>query len=180
MLHIVVPERETFDETTSTFHTTKETKLTLEHSLVSISKWESKWEKPFLSSKDKTKDELLDYIRCMTLTQNVDPYVYYGLSQQNLDDVVTYINSKMTATTFIEDERRPKNREIITSELIYYWMFSFNIPIECQKWHINRLLTLINVCNEKNKPPRKMSRQEILARNSRLNQQRRSKYHTRG
>lgn len=180
MLHIVVPERETFDETTSTFHMTKETKLTLEHSLVSISKWESKWEKPFLSSKDKTKDELLDYIRCMTLTQNVDPYVYYGLSQQNLDDVVTYINSKMTATTFIEDERRPKNREIITSELIYYWMFSFNIPIECQKWHINRLLTLINVCNEKNKPPRKMSRQEILARNSRLNQQRRAKYHTRG
>lgn len=180
MIQIVVPANETFDEATSTFHTTKETTLTLEHSLVSISKWEAKWEKPFLSSNDKTKEELLDYIRCMTLTQNVDPYIYYNMTSKNFDDVVNYINAKMTATTFAEDPNRPKNREIITSELIYFWMFSFNIPIECQKWHINRLLTLINVCNEKNKPPKKMSDREIMARNNRLNQQRKAKYHTRG
>lgn len=172
MLSIVVPEREYYDEDKNEFIHSKETTLQLEHSLVSLSKWESKWNKPFLSSKDKTDEEILDYIRCMTITQNVDPSVYLRLSKQNVEQIVNYINLPMTATTF-SDRENGKKREIITAEIVYYWMISLNVPFECQKWHLNRLLTLIKVCSIKNTPPKKMSKNEILNRNRALNASRR-------
>lgn len=172
MLSIVVPEREYYDEDKNEFIHSKETTLQLEHSLVSLSKWESKWNKPFLSSKDKTDEEILDYIRCMTITQNVDPSVYLRLSKQNVEQIVNYINLPMTATTF-SDRENGKKGEIITAEIVYYWMISLNVPFECQKWHLNRLLTLIKVCSIKNTPPKKMSKNEILNRNRALNASRR-------
>lgn len=172
MLSIVVPEREYYDEDKNEFIHSKETTLQLEHSLVSLSKWESKWNKPFLSSKDKTDEEILDYIRCMTITQNVDPSVYLRLSKKNVEQIVNYINLPMTATTF-SDRENGKKGEIITAEIVYYWMISLNVPFECQKWHLNRLLTLIKVCSIKNTPPKKMSKSEILSRNRALNASRR-------
>lgn len=180
MLKITIPAREMFDERTSSFITTKEQTLQLEHSLVSLSKWESKWCKPFLDPKqDKTLVETIDYIKCMTITQNVDPDVYNGLTQSNIDKINEYISAPMTATTFYEQKTGGK-KETITSELIYYWMISFNIPMECQKWHLNRLLTLIRVCSIKNTPPKKMSRRETANRYASLNAARRSKYNTTG
>ena len=129
MLSIVVPEREYYDEDKNEFIHSKETTLQLEHSLVSLSKWESKWNKPFLSSKDKTDEEILDYIRCMTITQNVDPSVYLRLSKKNVEQIVNYINLPMTATTF-SDRENGKKGEIITAEIVYYWMISLNVPFE--------------------------------------------------
>ena len=145
MLTIVIPEREYYDERKNEFIHTKEYEIQLEHSLVSISKWEARHNKPFLDKKEKTTEETLDYIKCMTITQNVPDKAYLGLSQKNIKDIKKYIDSPMTATTFSNVGNRGPSREIITSELIYYWMISLNIPMECQKWHINRLLTLIRV-----------------------------------
>lgn len=178
MLEIIVPGREFFDEDKNEFVITKSTKLTLEHSLISLSKWESKWEKPFLSS-DKTVPETIDYIRCMTLTQNVDPLVYNSLNNENIQDVVKYIEAPMTATK-VKAQKHARNSETVTAELIYYWMIALNIPFECQKWHLNKLLTLIEVCSIKNQPQKKMSRSEILRSNRELNAARRAKYKTKG
>ena len=154
----------------------------MEHSLVSLSKWESRWHKPFLSSKNKTKtqEEILDYIRCMTLTQNVDPNVYYNLSRENCEKIQAYIDDPMTATTFNEINKPKTNSEIITSELIYYWMIAYNVPVEFEKWHLNRLLTLIKVCSIKNAPPKKMSKREIMNRNAALNASRRKAHNSKG
>ena len=127
-----------------------------------------------------TNEETIDYIKCMTLTQNVDPTVYEHLTQQNIDDVVQYINAPMTATTFSKDENRKINNEIVTAELIYYWMIASQITFECQKWHINRLITLIRVCNIKNQPPKKRSKRDIMQSNAALNAARRAKMHSRG
>lgn len=179
MLQIIVPGSEQWDEINQEFITTKDQILLLEHSLVSLSKWESKWNKAFLSDKSKTTEEILDYIRCMTITQNVDPNVYKCLTKKNIEDITNYINSPMTATV-INNKNKKTSREIITSELIYYWMISLNIPFECQKWHINRLLTLIEVCNIKNTPPKSMSKSEIMSRNAAINAARRKKYNTKG
>ena len=179
MLQIVVPERELWDEEKEEFVYVKKHKLQLEHSLVSISKWESKWHIPFLDGKDKTIEQIIDYVRCMTITQNVKPEVYNRLTEDNLKAINDYIENPMTATTFSDINQRP-SREIITSEIIYYWMVSFNIPFECQKWHLNKLLTLIKVCNIKNSPPKKMSRQEILSRNRALNEARKKNLNTMG
>lgn len=180
MLEIIVPGREMFDEKTNQFITTKSTKLTLEHSLISLSKWESKYEKPFLSS-EKDSFEVIDYIRCMTLTQNVDPSVYYSLTEENIKDVTKYIESKMTATVINNREKgRGPRGEIITAEIIYYWMVTLQIPFETQKWHLNKLLTLIEVCSIKNQPQKNMSRNELLRHNRELNAARRAKYKTRG
>lgn len=180
MLQITVPATELFDEDTNTFINVKETCLKLEHSLLSISKWESRWCKPFLA-KDKedkrTPKEMLDYIRCMTLNTNVPENVYNALTPSNMKAISNYINHPMTATTVVD--RGKGSREIITSELIYYWMISYNIPFECEKWHINRLLMLIKVCNAKNNP-KKMSRAEVIAHNRALNAKRRKALHTRG
>lgn len=180
MLQITIPDDEWFDESTFEFFQVKGQTLRLEHSLVSLSKWESRWEKPFLTKEPKTQAETQDYIRCMTLTQNVDPAVYNNLTQQNLDEVTKYIEAPMTATTFSDDKSNKHNSEVVTAELIYYWMIALNIPLECQKWHLNRLLTLIKVCNIKNTTPRKRSKREIMSRNSALNAARRQKLNTKG
>lgn len=179
MLKITIPEREMFDETTQEFIKTKEYTLQLEHSLVSLSKWEAKWRVPFLSKEKKTIEQTIDYVRCMTITQNIDPVVYNGLTNENLDAINKYIEDPMTATTFSK-RSIGSSGEIVTSELIYYWMIALNIPMECQRWHLNRLLTLVKVCNIKNEPGKKMSRNEIMNRNSALNAARRKAMHSKG
>lgn len=179
MLEITIPGLEYFNEETNEFTYYNDVTIELEHSLVSISKWESNWCKPFLDGKDKTMEEIIDYVKCMTITDKVDDDAYNRLTESNLIAINDYIGRPMTATTFRE-EKKPGGREIITSEIIYYWMVSYNIPFECQYWHLNRLLTLVKVCNVKNNPPKKMSQQEILARNKALNDARRKQYGTRG
>lgn len=180
MLKIIVPESEQFNETLGEFIRTKEQHLQLEHSLVSLSKWESKWCKPFLTKGDKTVLETMDYVICMTLTQNVPPHIYNALTKDNIDAVSRYIDAPMTATTF-SDPKKTINREVITAEIIYYWMIALNIPFECQKWHLNRLLTLINVCNLKNQPPnKKVSQKELMSRNAALNAARKQALNTKG
>jgi len=180
MLQITIPAVELWDERKQEFITTKEQTLQLEHSLVSISKWESKWCKPFLSKQEKTFEETLDYIKCMTITPNVDPEVYNYLTNENIEEINNYINAPMTATYFSDDKTVKPSREQITAELIYYWMIALNIPFECQYWHLNRLLTLIKVCNIKNQPPKKMSKKEIMRRNAALNAARRKRLNTKG
>ena len=181
MLQIVVPGKEMINEDTYEFISTKETVLRLEHSLVSISKWESKWKKPFLDNKTKkTYEESIDYIRCMTLNQNIDPLIYYNLTADNFKKINEYIDSERTATWFREDSVKKPNFEIVTSELIYYWMTAHNIPFECQKWHLSRLLTLIRICNIKNSSEKKMSKAATLSRNRSLNAARRKAMHTKG
>lgn len=182
MLKIVVPARELWDERTQEFINIKEQPLTLEHSLVSLSKWESKWCKPFLTKQEKTREEIIDYVRCMTLTEDIDPIIYEYLSEGNVKQINSYIDAPMTATWFSEDDKK-KSRgsgEQITSELIYYWMVALNIPFECQYWHLNRLITLIRVCEVKNQKPKKMSRRELMSRNASLNAARKQKLNTKG
>ncbi len=141
MLKVVVPASEQFDDATGCFINTKKQVLQLEHSLVSLYKWESKHCKPFLSREPKTTEESIDYIRCMTITQNVDPNVYHAVTKDIIDQVNAYIDAPMTATTFPKETGRSANRDIITAEIIYHWMIVHHIPFECQKWHLNRLLT---------------------------------------
>lgn len=174
MLTITVKAAEMFDANSNRFLVNaKDQTLTLEHSLVSISKWESKWHKPFLSDKTKTSEESIDYIKCMTITQNVDPIIYKFLSKDNFEKINAYIEDPMTASWVNETSGKKGRGEVITSELIYYWMIALNIPVEFQKWHLNRLLMLIKVCNAKNQPPKKMSKGEIMRRNRSLNAARR-------
>jgi hypothetical protein len=181
MLQIVIPATEGWDEEKQEFVTLeKEQTLQLEHSLVSISKWESKWCKSFLHTKVKTEEEVLDYIKCMTLTQNVKPETYNRLTAENINQINEYIEAPMTATYFSEEKGGKANRECVTSELIYYWMIALNIPIKFEKWHLNRLLTQIRVCNIKNQPPKKMSRAEIMARNAELNAKRKQQFNSKG
>lgn len=179
MLEITVPGIELYDENTNEFIYHEDKRIQLEHSLVSISKWESTWCKPFLSGKDKTAEEVLDYVKCMTITEGITDDIYSRLTQDNFTMINDYIGKPMTATTFPAEQNKA-SREIITSEIIYYWMVSFNIPFECQYWHLNRLLTLVRVCNVKNNPPKKMSRNEVLNRNKALNEARRKQFNTRG
>ena len=180
MLKITIPAIELYDETTEEFVFSKEQLLTLEHSLVSLSKWESNWNVPFLNKNEKTVEQTKDYIKCMTITQNVDDNVYKYLTNENINQVKAYIELDMTATKFSNDKNNTTNREIITAEIIYYWMIALNIPWDCQKWHLNRLLTLINVCSLKNNPPKKMSKQELASRNSQLNASRKKQLNSKG
>ena len=181
MLRLTSPAYEIWDEINNNFIQRKEQTLQLEHSLVSLSKWESKWCKPFLSDKGLTNEETIDYIRCMTLTQSVPPDTYSRLTPEHINQVIEYINAPMTATTINERQEHGRiNREIVTAELIYYWMIALNINFECRKWHLNQLLTLIKVCNIKNSPPKKMGKGEIMRRNAALNAARRQKLNTKG
>ena len=180
MIRITVPDSEIYDESTEEFITIKGQTLQLEHSLVSLSKWESKWCKSFFSKKEKTLEETIDYIKCMTITPNVDPLIYNFLSTENINAINEYIEAPMTATVFYEDKNGKSSNETVTSELIYYWMIALNIPFECQKWHLNRLLTLVRVCNIKNSPPKKMNQRELMSRNAALNAARRKKMNTKG
>lgn len=179
MLTIEIPATEIYNPLTNTFYEIKPQKLVLEHSLVSISKWEAKWKKAFLTEKERTKEELVDYIRCMTLTQNVEPIVYYGLTEKNFREVQDYMDDPMTATTFRKEPSSP-NREIFTSELIYFLMITYKIPPEFQKWHINRLLTLIEVCDRKSRPAKKMSKNDTIRSYKELNEARRKATNSRG
>lgn len=180
MLRITIPATELWDENKEEFINTKEQTLQLEHSLVSLSKWESKWNKPFLSKDTKTEEEELDYIKCMTITQNVDPNVYKFIPLNVREEIKEYINAPMTATWFSEDKNTKSSSEQITSELIYYWMVAQNIPFECEKWHLNRLITLIKICNIKSQPPKKMGKKTIMSRNAALNAARRKQLNTKG
>lgn len=180
MLEITVPGGELFNQRTEEFESSEDFVLQLEHSLLSLSKWESIYEKPFLASTQKSDAEVLGYVRCMVITPDVPPDVYLRLSQDNLSAINTYISRKMTATWFNEQTKNAKGGETITAELIYYWMVSLNIPFECQSWHLNRLLTLIKVCTHKNSPAKKLSRREIAERQRALNEQRKAQLGTRG
>ena len=180
MLTITVPGFDYIDEKTNEFGHVKTTTLQLEHSLVSLSKWERKWHIPFLGRDQKTNEQCLDYVRCMTITQNVDPNVYYGITPELFKKINDYIEDPMTATWFGKDKQGTPNREVVTAELIYYWMIALEIPFECQKWHLNSLLTLIRVCNAKNAPSKKQSRSDILAQNRALNAARKRKLNSRG
>ena len=179
MLRIVIPGQEFWDEEKQEFINTKEQVLQLEHSLISLSKWEAKWCKVFLSKQEKTAEETIDYIKCMTITPNVDPEVYTRLTKENIKEIEDYIEAPMTATYFSSNDNK-QSREQATYELIYYWMIALTIPFECEKWHLNRLLTLIKVCNIKNQPPKKMGKREIMSRNAALNAARRKQLNTKG
>ena len=164
------------------FVSTSEITLTLEHSLISVSKWESKWKKPFLAPDSKSNEELRDYIRCMTISPaNVDSMVYGTMPITIVNEIYEYVNDSMTATRVVSNKKgRHQTPEQPTSELIYYWMIQCGIPFECQKWHLSRLLKLIEVCNAKSEPPQKMSRSSILKQNAALNAARRKKYNSKG
>lgn len=180
MLKVTIPDIELFDDAKQEFVSFNGTTLQLEHSLVSLSKWESKWLKPFLAKEKKTSEETIDYIRCMTITQNVKDEIYEHIPGNVIDEVSKYIEAEMTATTF-NNLDKTINRETITAEIIYYWMIALNIPLDpCQKWHLNRLLTLINVCNIKNSPPKKMNRKEEASRRAALNAARKKQLNTKG
>ena len=181
MLQIKVPlTSEGWDEEKQEFVEPTYKILQLEHSLISLSKWESKWCKPFFSKEKKTGEQVVDYIKFMTITKNVDDEIYDKLSNENIEEINNYIEAPMTATTFSKEQTGKFSKEIITNEIIYYWMIALNIPFECQKWHVNHLLTLIRVCNVKNQPGKKMSKSEILSRNAALNAARRQQLNTRG
>lgn len=173
MLTIVVPGREYYDEANEKFIRTKDQTLDLEHSLVSISKWESKWHKPFLSSIKKTDTESLDYFRFMTVTRNVDPIIYDSFTDEIISTINKYIENPMSATIFTGGPKKKHKQEVTTSETIYYWLIALQIPFDCEKWHLNRLLALVDMCNIKNSPQKKMSRSEVFAQNKSINDARR-------
>jgi hypothetical protein len=180
MLELVIHEAEYWDEKIEEFIRPADRLIHLEHSLVSISKWESKWCKPFIGKTEKTSAQIYDYIRCMTLTKNVPDYIYLGLTKSEIQKITEYIDAPMTATWFNTQQENKRSTEVITSEIIYYWMIVQNIPIECQKWHLNRLLTLIKVCELKSKPPKKMGRREMLAQREALNEARLAQFKRKG
>lgn len=180
MLSIIIPDLELWDEQKEEFVYKKGMTIQLEHSLVSLSKWESKYCRPFLNKEEKTREQIIEYIKCMTVTQNVKPELYGQLSEENIREIEAYIDSPMTATTFSQEFGKKTNGEQVTAELIYYWMVAMNIPFECQRWHLNRLMTLIRVCSIKNKPPKKRNTRDIMRRNAAMNAARRKQYNTRG
>ena len=182
MLVKTIPATEGWDEINSMFISTPAVTLTLEHSLISVSIWESKWKKAFLSKQQKTEQETRDYIRCMTISpNNVDPSVYLTMPSNIVAEIYDYVNDNLTATHVNTNAKSKKqSTEQPTSELIYYWMMQCGIPFECEKWHLSRLLMLIEVCSAKSEPPKKMSQSSILKQNAALNAARRKKYHTKG
>jgi hypothetical protein len=177
VLTINIPGEEYFDESlgdNGEFVTPTGMTIELEHSLVSLSKWEAQWEKPFLIDTEKSVDETFSYIHAMVLTPEVTLKDVKTFPQETIAVIDEYINRKMTATWFSNAEPSKKSSETITSELIYYWMIALQVPIECETWHLNRLITLIRVCNQKNSPPKKMSREEVLRRQREQNAARRA------
>lgn len=189
MLKIRIPGKEYWDAEKAEFITVPSVELALEHSLLSLSKWESKWHVPFFSEREKmTVEQIQDYVRCMTLTKGVPDEAYTRLTKENCTAIYTYINDPMTATWFHEDEETDQNgprsgkrsTSVTTSEVLYYDMVELGIPFECEKWHLNRLMTLIRVCNEKHKPPKKVPKNERLARRRALNAKRRKEWGMKG
>lgn len=180
MLKLNVIGQEFYDETTETFESVGDFDLELEHSLLAVSKWERKYQKPFLSSEKKTLEETFYYIEAMIVTPNYPKDILSRLSQTDIDRVNAYVESSESATTFGVMPERKGRGEVITSELIYYWMVAFTIPFECETWHLNRLFSLIRICNIKNSPPKKMSRNELAMRNREINAARRAQLGTKG
>jgi len=180
MLTITIPAVDHFDEIKNEFISSDEITLHLEHSLVSLSKWESVWNKPFLGPEDKSTEEAIGYVKAMTLTPDVPPSVYDRLTTEHFEQVSNYINEKMSATWFNERQSPRGRREIITSEVIYYWMIEANIPNEYETWHLNRLFTLIKVINNKRAPAKKMTPQQAAAERRALNEQRKAQMGTKG
>lgn len=183
MLPIYIKENEIFNEKTGEFIRIKDQTLQLEHSLISISKWESKWQKPFIDSIENgrlTQNEILDYIKCMTLNTPSDDNVYMFIDQRSIEKISEYISNPMTATTFSERDNRKRSNEIITAEVLYAHMIALNIPFACEKWHLNRLMTLIKTCSLLNQPPKNMSKKEITRNNAAINAARRKRMNTRG
>jgi hypothetical protein len=180
MLKLIVLGDEYFNEETETFETVGDVELELEHSLISLSKWESKYQKPFLTSNSKTPEEISTYIEAMIILPFSPGEIVHRLSYENIKEINEYIESPQSATTFGSMPERKGRGEIITAELIYYWMVAFNIPFSCEYWHLNRLFSLIRICNIKNAPEKKMGRHEIASRNRELNAARRAQYNTRG
>lgn len=180
MLEIHVVGTELYDENKNQFYLIPDQTIELEHSLLSISKWESKWKKPFLEEKNMTPEESADYIRCMTVNENVDPMAYYLISREDFERINEYMEDTHTATTFSNMQNSKASKQIITSEIVYYWMFSLNIPKECERWHFNRLITLIEIFGIKNQPQKKMSKREIMQSNKALNEARKKRLHTKG
>lgn len=180
MLEITIPGGEFFDESTNKFISIEETTLQLEHSLVSLAAWEAKWCKVFLTRTPKTNEETLDYIRCMTLTPNVDPNVYYFLTEENVKQINEYIEAPMTAVQTKDMKGGGRSGEPVMAELMYYWMTALNMPFECDHWHLNRFLAFVRVCNIKSQPPTKMGRKALMARNTSLNAARRQALNSKG
>jgi len=180
MLKLIIKCTELFDEATETFSDSDDIVLELEHSLVSLSKWESEYQKPFLGPGEKTPDEILAYIKAMIITPDYPENVLEKFNRAAFLKINDYIDSKQSATTFGEMPKQTGRREVITSELIYYWMVAFNIPFECERWHLNRLFSLIRICNVKQSKPKKMSRNELAQRNRDLNAQRRAQLNSSG
>jgi len=180
VLTITIPHLELFDDETNTFVNSPEVVLELEHSLVSLSKWESEFEKPFLSSEEKTTEETLGYIQAMTLTPNVPPEIYRRLSNENMDEINKYIGAKMSATWFNDKhvKQASRSREVITAEILYYQMIQFQIPLEWENRHLNRLFTLIKVCSNKNAPEKKMNTRDMVAERNRINAERKAMFKT--
>ena len=179
MLEIAIAESEWFDEKTQEFVYIPACVLKLEHSLYSVRRWEAAEKRPFISGKDMEKKDIIRYVRYMTLNE-VEPLVYDVLGEKHMQKIIAYIDDNMTATTFSDIEQKNGRSNILTAEIIYYWMTVFNIPFECQYWHLNQLLTLIKVCDRKQNPPKKPSKSKLMARNARLNKQRRTKLGSRG
>lgn len=180
MLQLTIPATELWDEVNEMFLYSEEQTLNLEHSLVSLSKWEMKYHKPFLTKEEKTIEETIYYVKCMTLDENVDELVYNLLTNEHLKKINEYIEDPMSATTIKEMQRGKRNGEQVTNEVIYYWMTALNIPVEYENWHLNRLFTMIRVCNAKNQPPKKMGRRDVMSQNRALNAARRQQYNTKG
>lgn len=187
MLTITVPEFEGFNESSQSFFKVKETTLQLEHSLISLKAWEQKWHKPFLGDRkgtEKSKEEVIDYIRCMTINKNnVDPLVYYVIPMKVMEQITNYIQDPMTATWFNDNETigmQKKKTEVVTAEIIYWWMIELGIPVEFEKWHLNTLLTLIRVISIKRDSANKKGKKMTSAERSALNARRRAMSKSRG
>jgi hypothetical protein len=179
MLTIKLPSKEYYDNDKNEFILTKQLTIQLEHSLVSISKWESKWKVAFLSKEEHSVEQTKDYIKSMIVTPNIEDDVVDRFDSDDINKIKEYIDDSMTAAKLPID-RKGGSREVITSDVIYYWMVALNIPFDCQKWHLNRLLTLINICNIKNAPPKKMGKKEILSRNASINAARKEALQSKG
>lgn len=181
MIRISTPSGEYYDDARQEFVTVVGQTVLLEHSLRSLAKWEARWKKPFLSKQEKSRAETIDYVRCMAVTPGVDPSIFETLTSENLAQISQYINNPMTATTFSDrNQNKRPSREIVTAELIYYWMVALQIPFECQDWHLNRLLTLIHVCEIKNQPKKKVNQKQAASERTRLNRARKAQLGTTG
>lgn len=179
MLTITIPSYELFNDVTQEFISEDERVIQLEHSLLSISEWESRWNKPFLSNMEKTSNEIIDYVRCMTLTEGVPETAYLYIDNEQYKLINDYIAAPMTATTISEPPGKV-SREIMTSELLYYYMIAANIPFACERWHLNRLLTLIRICSIKSQPEKKRPMNEVMKSNAALNAARKKQFNTKG